>query len=82
MALVQWTPMGNLQSFQHEMNRMFNQFFQGGNGEEAGFGNWDGAHIATARDAGARAYASAGIDDPRRIDALGAHHDAIRREVG
>jgi len=28
--------MGNLQSFQHEMNRMFNQFFQGSNGEEAG----------------------------------------------
>jgi HSP20 family protein len=28
--------MGNLQSFQHEMNRMFNQFFQGGNGEEVG----------------------------------------------
>jgi|SRR5882724_57658 len=36
MALVRWTPMGNLQSFQHEMNRMFNQFFQGSNGEEAG----------------------------------------------
>jgi HSP20 family protein len=38
MALVRWTPMGNLQSFQHEMNRMFNQFFPGGNGEEAGSG--------------------------------------------
>jgi HSP20 family protein len=36
MALVRWTPMGNLQSFQYEMNRMFNQFFQGSNGEEAG----------------------------------------------
>jgi HSP20 family protein len=36
MALVRWTPMGNLQSFQQEMNRMFNQFFQGSNGEEAG----------------------------------------------
>jgi HSP20 family protein len=36
MALVRWTPMGNLQSFQHEMNRMFNQFFQGSNGEEVG----------------------------------------------
>jgi HSP20 family protein len=34
--------MGNLQSFQHEMNRMFNEFFRGGNGEEAGsgLGSW------------------------------------------
>ncbi len=38
MALAQWTPMGNLASFQEEMNRMFNQFFRGGNGEEAGWG--------------------------------------------
>ncbi len=38
MALAQWTPRGNLQSFQDEMNRMFNQFFQGGTGEEAGWG--------------------------------------------
>ena len=38
MALARWTPMGNLQSFQDEMNRMFNQFFRGGNGEEAGWG--------------------------------------------
>jgi HSP20 family protein len=30
--------MGNLQSFQDEMNRMFNQFFRGGAGEEAGWG--------------------------------------------
>ena len=29
MALVRWTPMGNLQSFQHEMNRMFNRLFPG-----------------------------------------------------
>jgi HSP20 family protein len=42
MALVRWTPMGNLQSFQHEMNRMFNEFFRGSNGEEAGsgLGSW------------------------------------------
>ena len=40
MALVRWTPMGNLQSFQHEMNRMFNQFFQGSNGEEAKVSTW------------------------------------------
>jgi hypothetical protein len=38
MALARWTPMGNLKSFQDEMNRMFNQFFRGGNGEEAGCG--------------------------------------------
>ena len=38
MALARWTPMGNLASFQDEMNRMFNQFFRGGNGEEAGWG--------------------------------------------
>mgnify|MGYP003288634841 CR=1 FL=1 len=38
MALARWTPMGNLVSFQDEMNRMFNQFFRGGNGEEAGWG--------------------------------------------
>jgi HSP20 family protein len=30
--------MGHLQSFQDEMNRMFEQFFRGGNGEEAGWG--------------------------------------------
>ena len=30
--------MGNLASFQDEMNRMSNQFFRGGNGEEAGWG--------------------------------------------
>jgi HSP20 family protein len=38
MALARWTPMGNLQSFRNEMDRMFNQFFQGGTGEEAGWG--------------------------------------------
>jgi HSP20 family protein len=38
MALVRWTPMGHLPSFQHEMNRMFNEFFGGGNGEAAGTG--------------------------------------------
>jgi HSP20 family protein len=42
MALMRWTPMGNLASFQHEMNRMFNEFFSGGNGEAAGsgLGSW------------------------------------------
>ena len=38
MALARWTPVGNFQSFQDEMNRLFNQFFQGGTGEEAGWG--------------------------------------------
>jgi HSP20 family protein len=38
MALARWTPMGNPPSFQDEMNRLFNQFFQGGTGEEAGWG--------------------------------------------
>ena len=38
MALARWTPMGTLASFQDEMNRMFNQFFRAGNGEEAGWG--------------------------------------------
>jgi HSP20 family protein len=42
MAVVRWTPLGNLQSFQHEMNRMFDEFFRGGNGETAGsgLGSW------------------------------------------
>jgi HSP20 family protein len=38
MALARWTPRGNLASFQDEMNRMFDQFFRGGSGEEAGWG--------------------------------------------
>jgi HSP20 family protein len=40
MALVRLTPMGNLLSFQHEMNRMFDQFFRAGNGEEAKVSTW------------------------------------------
>jgi HSP20 family protein len=42
MALARWTPMGNLRSFQEEMNRMFNEFFQGGTGGEQGWlaGAW------------------------------------------
>jgi HSP20 family protein len=38
MAIARWTPMGHLQSFQDEMNRMFNQFFRGG-GEEGSWGH-------------------------------------------
>jgi HSP20 family protein len=42
MALVRWTPMGHLRSFQEEMNRMFHEFFRGGNGGEQGWlaGAW------------------------------------------
>jgi acetyl-CoA C-acetyltransferase len=47
------------------------------NGEEAGFDNWDGAHIATAREAGARAYAGAGITDPRKQIQLAEVHDCF-----
>jgi HSP20 family protein len=38
MAVMRWTPMGDLPSFQHEMNRMFHEFFGGGNGDAAGTG--------------------------------------------
>jgi HSP20 family protein len=42
MALARWTPMGHLQSFQEEMNRLFHEFFRGGNGGEQGWaaGAW------------------------------------------
>jgi HSP20 family protein len=38
MALARWTPMRNLLPFQEEMNRLFNEFFRGGTGDEAGWG--------------------------------------------
>ncbi len=47
------------------------------NGEEQGFGRWDGAHIATAREASARAYAAAGITDPRRQVQMAEVHDCF-----
>jgi HSP20 family protein len=42
MALARWTPAASLQSFQEEMNRLFNEFFRGGNGGEQGWaaGTW------------------------------------------
>jgi HSP20 family protein len=42
MAVARWTPLGNLQSFQEEMNRMFHEFFRGGDGGEQGWatGAW------------------------------------------
>lgn len=47
------------------------------NGEEATFNNWDGAHVATARTAAARAYKSAGITMPRRQIQMAEVHDCF-----
>ena len=47
------------------------------NGEEASFGSWDGAHIATAREAGSRAYASAKVTDPRTQIQMAEVHDCF-----
>ena len=47
------------------------------NGEEAGFNRWDGAHIATAREAAARAYASAGVSDVRTQIHMAEVHDCF-----
>ena len=47
------------------------------NGEEAGFQAWDGAHVATARHAGARAYAAAAVTDPRRQIQMAEVHDCF-----
>jgi acetyl-CoA C-acetyltransferase len=47
------------------------------NGEEASFTRWDGASIATARMASARAYASAGVTDPRRQIHMAEVHDCF-----
>ena len=47
------------------------------NGEEMSYSNWDGAHIATARVAGARAYAAAGVTDPRRQIHMAEVHDCF-----
>jgi HSP20 family protein len=38
MAVARWTPMAHLLPLQQEMNRVFDQFFRGGTGEEAGWG--------------------------------------------
>ena len=47
------------------------------NGEEMSFRNWDGSHIATARTAGARAYAAAGITEPRKQLQMAEVHDCF-----
>ncbi|MEW6442856.1 MAG: acetyl-CoA acetyltransferase [bacterium] len=46
-------------------------------GEEAGFTNWDGAHLATTRRAAARAYQEAGIKDPRSEIGMMEVHDCF-----
>jgi acetyl-CoA C-acetyltransferase len=47
------------------------------NGEEASFQQWDGASIATARRAAARAYAAAGVSDPRTQIHMAEVHDCF-----
>lgn len=47
------------------------------NGEEASFHAWDGASIQTAREASARAYRAAGIDNPRRQIGMAEVHDCF-----
>lgn len=47
------------------------------NGEEAGFQAWDGASIQTAREASARAYAAAGVTDPRSQIGMAEVHDCF-----
>lgn len=47
------------------------------NGAESGFGAWDGSHVVTARIAARRAYAEAGVADPRRDLSLTEVHDCF-----
>lgn len=47
------------------------------NGEEASFQSWDGAHIATAREASSRAYKAAGITEPRKQIQMAEVHDCF-----
>jgi len=47
------------------------------NGEESGFQQWDGAHIATARTAAARAYHSGADHDSRRQIDMAEVHDCF-----
>lgn len=47
------------------------------NGEESSMQRWDGSHIATAREAAARAYQAAGIRDPRRQIHMAEVHDCF-----
>jgi acetyl-CoA C-acetyltransferase len=47
------------------------------NGEEAGYQGWDGSFIATAREAGARAYQAAGVTRPRDQIHMAEVHDCF-----
>jgi len=47
------------------------------NGWELGFGEWDGSYVRNTRVAAARAYAEAGVSDPRREIALTEVHDCF-----
>ncbi|MDB5871661.1 MAG: atoB [Ramlibacter sp.] len=47
------------------------------NGEEASYRTWDGSNIVTAREAGARAYAAAGIKNPRSQIHMAEVHDCF-----
>jgi HSP20 family protein len=38
MPVIRWTPVQNLMALQEEMNRRFNEAFQGGSGEESSWG--------------------------------------------
>jgi HSP20 family protein len=40
MAVARWTPMAHLLPLQQEMNRVFDQFFRGGNGGEVSWGQY------------------------------------------
>ena len=47
------------------------------NGTEMQFGEWDGAHVPNTRIAAGRAYAEAGIDDPRESIDMTEVHDCF-----
>lgn len=47
------------------------------NGTEAQHGSWDGTYFATTRHAARRAYAEAGVDDPRKQISLIEAHDCF-----
>lgn len=46
-------------------------------GEEGGYDNWDGSYVRTTRTAAARAYAEAGIKNPRKEISMTEVHDCF-----
>ena len=40
MAIARWTPMAHFLPLHQEMNRLFDQFFRGGNGGEVSWGQY------------------------------------------